>query len=113
MDKMTGIVERQLTRKLARRKLHFSLIDPDPEKADAKTVEAIAKKLQEFGTDAVLVGGSTRVNEENLDRAITAIKKHCSAPVILSPGNANGVSRKTNSMHFMSFLNSQDALWVS
>ncbi len=110
---MIGKVEKQLLKKLSKRKLHFSLIDPDPQKNSIKRIQEIAKKLERFGTDAILVGGSTRVTENVLDKTIRAIKKHCSAPIILFPGNANGVSRHADAILFMSLMNSRDALWIS
>ncbi len=110
---MTGKIEKQLLKKLSKRKLHFSLIDPDPQKNSIKRIQDIAKKLERFGTDAILVGGSTRVTESVLDRAIKTIKKHNSAPVILFPGNANGLSRHADAILFMSLMNSQDGLWIS
>jgi len=110
---MTGKIEKQLLKKLSKRKLHFSLIDPDPQKVSLKSVEETARTLERFGTDAILVGGSTRVTEDVLDKAIIAIKKHCSAPVILFPGNANGLSKHADAILFMSLMNSQDALWIS
>lgn len=110
---MIGRIEKQLMKKLSKRKLHFSLIDPDPQKASLKSIEETARTLERFGTDAVLVGGSTRVTESVLDKTIRAIKKYCSVPIILFPGNANGVSRHADAILFMSLMNSQDALWIS
>lgn len=110
---MAGKTEKQIMKKLSRRKLHFSLIDPDPQKAGIGKIGAMARSLQRTGTDAVLVGGSTRVTERILDKAVAAIKKHCKAPVILYPGNANGLSRSADAVLFMSLLNSRDPLWLS
>ncbi|MBI4018460.1 MAG: geranylgeranylglyceryl/heptaprenylglyceryl phosphate synthase [Candidatus Aenigmarchaeota archaeon] len=106
-------VEEYINKQLRRRKLHFPLIDPDPGKNSIEKIRRIAEMLEEFGSDAVLVGGSTGVEERSLDRAIAAIKKHFTKPVILYPGSAQGISRRADGILFMSLLNSSDPLWIS
>lgn len=105
--------EKYINLQLRKRKLHFPLVDPDPAKNSLEKIERIAKMLQKFGSDAILVGGSTGVNEKFLDKAIIAIKKHFKKPVILFPGSAQGVSRHADAILFMSLLNSADPLWIS
>src|SRR3990167_9578753 len=104
--------EKYILNQLKKRKLHFPLIDPDPAKNSTEKIARIAKILEEFGSDAVLVGGSTGVNEKVLDNSVTVIKKHFSKPVILFPGSAQGISKKADAIFFMSLLNSKDPLWI-
>lgn len=106
-------VEDYLNKLLKNHKLHFPLIDPDPNKTTTAKIEKTAEMLQEFGSDAVLVGGSTGVNEYVLDKAILAIKKQFTRPVILFPGSAQGISKHADAILFMSLLNSADPLWIS
>lgn len=96
---------------LARHKMHMTLIDPakqSPEKA-----AAIAAKAAESGTDAVMVGGSTGVTQENLDATVDAIKKACKLPVIYFPSGANALARRSDAIYFMSMLNSRNVRNVS
>lgn len=110
---MAGKIEKEIMRKLGKRKLHFSLIDPDPQKASTEKIKSMADELSRIGTDTILVGGSTRVTESVLDRAIKTVKRSCSFPVILYPGSAGGLSRYADAILFMSLLNSSDPLWIS
>lgn len=107
-----GKTETYIYEKLKQNPLHFSLIDPDPEKVSIKQIEDMAKNLKESGTDAILVGGSTNVTTKILDHAIDVIKKHFDNPVILYPGSAEGVSEKADAILFLSLLNSKDPEWI-
>ena len=91
--------------------LHFSLIDPD--KVTVEDASKIAKRLEELGTSAILVGGSTGVSESHLDNIVKAIKSDTSLPVILFPGNITGISRYADAILFMSLLNSDDPYFIT
>ncbi len=93
-----------LTERLARGKVHMVLIDPDKQPPDGSGRLAVAAETA--GTDAIMVGGSTGVNEGNLDRAVEAIKGACGLPVILFPAGAHTLSRFADAIYFMSVLNS-------
>ena len=84
---MVGKVERYLLDKIARNgAIHLSLIDPQnvtPEKACE-----LANKLQEMGSSAIMVGGSTVVSQRELDEIIKSIKNNASIPIILFPYNS-------------------------
>ncbi|RLG85736.1 MAG: geranylgeranylglyceryl/heptaprenylglyceryl phosphate synthase [Thermoprotei archaeon] len=90
--------------------LHFSLVDPA--KTDVKELPRIAEQLVEAGTDAFLVGGSLAVSESDIDEVIEALRT-ASLPIILFPGNINGISRKADAILFMSLLNSDDIYYVT
>ncbi|MFH0949269.1 MAG: geranylgeranylglyceryl/heptaprenylglyceryl phosphate synthase [Candidatus Aenigmatarchaeota archaeon] len=121
-----------------KRCLHFTLIDPEKQ----QDIEWKAKRLQELGTDAVMVGGSASMNHiarlalnvlgiknakklahvvgvrhvsniKTLDSAVLAIKKNSKLPVILFPGGVGGISKHADAIFFMSLMNSKDVYWVS
>ncbi len=84
--------------------MHMTLLDPakqSPEKA-----AEMAAVAQGMGTDAIMVGGSTDVTQENLDATVLAIKSKCTLPVIYFPSGAHAISRHADAMYFMSMLNS-------
>ncbi|MCK5030605.1 MAG: phosphoglycerol geranylgeranyltransferase [Thermoplasmatales archaeon] len=87
------------------KKVHFSLIDPDsqtPEEAGE-----IAKVCEEFGTNAIMVGGSTVRNRKMVYDAIEAIKKNVRLPIILFPNSAGSISENVEYLLFMILLNSK------
>jgi len=92
--------------------IHFTLIDPDPEKSDPKSAAEMASMAEECGTSAIMVGGSMGVNENYLDETIKVIKSKVSIPVILFPGNISGISRYADAIWFMSLLNSTNTYYL-
>jgi len=46
-----GRVSTELKNKLSKGRLHFSLLDPDPNKIDLEEVEIRAQQLEEYGTE--------------------------------------------------------------
>lgn len=90
--------------------VHLSLIDP-AKVYDLKTLSEIAKRLVAAGTDAFLVGGSIGVSESDVD-SVVAVLEELNRPVILFPGNVNGLSRTADAVLFMSLLNSDDPYYI-
>lgn len=89
-----------------RKRMHFSLIDPDsqePEKAGA-----IARLCEKYGSDAIMVGGSTVPNREVSFNTIAEIKNMCRLPVIIFPNNANTLAPNADYIFFMDLLNSPE-----
>jgi phosphoglycerol geranylgeranyltransferase len=86
--------------------LHMTLIDPA--KQDYERAGEIAAAAEKAGTDAIMVGGSTDVTQENLDQTILAIKKRINVPVIYFPSGAHAISRHSDAIYFMSMLNSRN-----
>jgi len=84
-------------------RLHFTLIDPD--KQNPKEAGLLAEKCSDFGTDAIMVGGST-VSGALVDETVKAIKKACKLPVILFPSTAGGVSPNADYVFWMMLMNS-------
>ena len=100
-----------ITQTLKKHKMHMTLIDPA--KQSASTSGEIAAKACRAGTDAIMVGGSTGVTQENLDETVGQIKRACKLPVIYFPSGANVISRKCDAIYFMSMLNSRNVRNVS
>jgi len=100
-----------ITQTLKKHKMHMTLIDPA--KQSARASGEIAAKACKAGTDAIMVGGSTGVTQENLDETVGQIKRACKLPVIYFPSGANAISRKCDAIYFMSMLNSRNVRNVS
>ena len=90
--------------------LHMALIDPD--KQSPEDAGKIVARMLEAGTDAVLIGGSTGVTNENLSSTTLAIKEASGLPVIHFPGSASALSKDVDAILFMSMLNSTDVNWI-
>jgi len=87
-------------------KLHFSLIDPDkqpPAEAGGK-----AERCGEFGTNAIMVGGTTVSSREMVHETVAEIKKRVDLPVILFPNSKEFLVENADYIFFMSLLNSRD-----
>ncbi len=103
------VLERLLAEKRSGRRLHFTLIDPDKESPE--TARSKAEAAREAGSDAILVGGSTGVYEPMLSRVTASVR--VGLPVILFPGNINGLTPEADAVLFMSLLNSDDPYYIS
>jgi phosphoglycerol geranylgeranyltransferase len=91
---------------LKKHKMHMTLIDP-AKQPPSKSGE-IAAKACRAGTDAIMVGGSTGVTQENLDKTVDEIKRNCKLPVIYFPSGAHAIARRCDAIFFMSMLNSKN-----
>ena len=88
------------------RPLHFTLIDPD--KQSPEEAGELAGKAREFGTDAIMVGGTWGdAYGEKLNSTISSIKEKSGLPVILFPNSAQQLSPEADAVFFMSLLNSR------
>jgi phosphoglycerol geranylgeranyltransferase len=86
----------------------FGLVDPAKPEVIGRAVDAGA----DAGADAFLIGGSTLVDRDSLDVAIDRIRSRSNAPVILFPGNVNGLTPRADAALFMSLLNSDDPYYI-
>ena len=91
---------------LKKHKLHMTLIDPANQSPGSSG--EIAMKATRAGTDAIMVGGSTGVTQQNLDDTVDNIKKKTRLPVIYFPSGANAIARRADAIFFMSMLNSKN-----
>jgi len=91
---------------LKKHKMHMTLLDPA--KQNPSVSGGIAAKSEAAGTDAIMVGGSTGVTQENLDATVEHIKRMSKLPVIYFPSGANAIARRCDAIYFMSMLNSRN-----
>lgn len=86
--------------------LHFTLIDPEDQTAEEAGERA--KLSESYGTDAIMIGGSTVRDKKKVDSTVKAIKEKTNTPTILFPNSADSVSERADYIFFMSLLNSKD-----
>jgi len=103
-------IAEDLIKKVAKKKLHFSLLDPDKQKPEAAGF--LAKTAEEAGSSAVMVGGSTLISQQQVDETVKAIKANTSIPVILFPSGSKFLSKYADAVFFMSLLNSRNLEYV-
>ena len=106
-----GQIKNLIYRTVRKRAMHVTLLDPEPKKME--NLDKKIKELEMFGTDAILIGGSTNINQKFLDTCIKQIKNNSSLPVILFPGGLSGVSSYADAILFMSLLNSRNPYWIT
>ena len=82
------------------------LIDPD--KVRAGQVDRITDFAIRAEVDYFFVGGSLIVND-NLDQCLTDIKRHCSIPLILFPGDSYQLSYRADGILFLSLISGRNA----
>lgn len=84
--------------------VHLTLIDP----VDVSLQEAreAARLAEEYGSTAIMIGGSTVFSQIELNEYVKAIKDSTSLPVILFPSNVTSVVPSADAIWFMSLLNS-------
>jgi len=88
------------------KKLFAVLVDPD--KVSAQQAEEIALQSGRAGVDFLFVGSSL-LTGESLDDCISIIKKNCSIPVVLFPGNALQVSKQADTILLLSLISGRNA----
>ena len=76
-------------------------------------VISIAKGVEERGASALLVGGSSAIDQLELAKIVVEIKSTSKLPVILFPGNVTGVSPKADAILFTSLLNSDNPYFIT
>jgi phosphoglycerol geranylgeranyltransferase len=103
-------IAKDIAKTISKKKLHFSLLDPD--KQDPEIAGSIAKTAEDTGSSAIMVGGSTLVSQEQVDKTVRAIKKQSNLPVILFPSGAKYLSKYADAVFFMSLLNSKNLEYV-
>lgn len=91
------------------KKICFALLDSENYNDISNTV----KKVEELGASAILVGGSSAIDQIELDKFVISIKSISSIPIILFPGNVTGVSPNADAILFTSLLNSEDPYFIS
>ena len=82
------------------------LIDPD--KFPLLEIRVIAETSEKAGVDFLFYGGSL-VMEYNHARYISVLKKYCSAPVILFPGNQLMIPGEADGLLLLSLISGRNA----
>src|ERR671930_216213 len=87
----------------------FPLIDSE----NSLEAASIARNAEKMGASAILVGGSSTVDQFELTEVISHIKSLIKIPVILFPGNVTGVSPKADAILFSSLMNSESPYFIT
>lgn len=105
-------VESYLKSELEKKKtLLFVLVDS--ETTDSETSTALARDVEQLGASAILVGGSSAMNQMDLAEMVKSIKKSIKIPVILFPGNTTGVVPDADAILFSSLMNSENPYFIT
>jgi phosphoglycerol geranylgeranyltransferase len=94
-------------------KKHRTICLPLIDSENSTDAVSIAKKVEEMGASAILVGGSSAIDQLELAKVVTEIKARIKIPVILFPGNITGVSPKADAILFSSLLNSENPYFIT
>jgi phosphoglycerol geranylgeranyltransferase len=94
-------------------KKHRTICLPLIDSENSTDAASIAKKVEEMGASAILVGGSSAIDQLELAKVVTEIKARIKIPVILFPGNVTGVSPKADAILFSSLLNSENPYFIT
>ncbi|MEM2929026.1 MAG: geranylgeranylglyceryl/heptaprenylglyceryl phosphate synthase, partial [Nitrososphaerota archaeon] len=105
-----GKVEKYLYEKMNKGPIHLTLMDP--ENINIESACRLAKEIENHGSSAIMVGGSTIYSTEEIDSFIKEIKKKINIPIIVFPNNINAVSKYADAIFFMSLLNSVEWYYI-
>ena len=94
-------------------KKHGTLCFPLIDSENSSEAACIAKKAEKIGASAILVVGSSTIDQLELMDVVSSIKSQVSIPVILFPGNVTGVSPKADAILFSSLLNSESPYFIT
>jgi phosphoglycerol geranylgeranyltransferase len=94
-------------------KKHRTICLPLIDSENSTDAASIAKKVEEMSASAILVGGSSAIDQLELAKVVTEIKARIKIPVILFPGNVTGVSPKADAILFSSLLNSENPYFIT
>jgi phosphoglycerol geranylgeranyltransferase len=106
-SKVNSYILKELKSKKA---LVFALLDSENISPDESAL--LAAKITKAGADAILVGGSTAVDQLQLEVVVKKVKNNVTIPVILFPGNVTGVCPSADAILFTSLLNSSDPYFI-
>ncbi len=106
MNRIENYINEELKK---HKKICFALLDSE----NIDNVSQIAKRVELLGASAILVGGSSAIDQLDLDKLVSSIKTIISIPIILFPGNVTGVSPNADAILFTSLLNSEDPYFIS
>ncbi|HVB12021.1 MAG TPA: geranylgeranylglyceryl/heptaprenylglyceryl phosphate synthase [Nitrososphaerales archaeon] len=85
----------------------------DSENISPNDAAKIAARVEKCGAKAILVGGSTAIDQIELEEVVKTIKKAVTSPVILFPGNVTGVSPSADAIFFSCLMNSDNPYFIT
>jgi phosphoglycerol geranylgeranyltransferase len=88
----------------------FGLIDPADKLENSLK---FAKAFYEGGADFILIGGSLGIDQDLLNETAKRIREEVSIPLMLFPGNVDGLTKYTDALYFMCLMNSQNPYWIT
>jgi len=91
--------------------LLFVLIDSEVSKIKEST--KLAKQVEKIGASAILVGGSSAIDQLEMAQVVKNIKKAVKIPIILFPGNVTGVVPSADAILFSSLMNSENPYYIT
>jgi len=106
-----GPIEKRISSEAKQNTLCFVLIDSES-LSNSKAAD-MAKKAERAGAAAILVGGSSTIDQIELNEVVASIKKVVRVPVILFPGNVTGISPEADAILFSSLLNSENPYFIT
>ncbi len=104
-----GPLESWLVRASAERTLLAVLIDPF--NVNGNEAKELSSEVEKGGADLIFVGGSVGAGAR-LSEVVRGIKEGSSIPVVLFPGNVDGITPEADAILFMSLLNSTNPYWI-
>ncbi|OFY67051.1 MAG: hypothetical protein A2V64_13680 [Bacteroidetes bacterium RBG_13_43_22] len=78
----------------------------DPDKASGDSLYDILGAATKYKADYIMAGGSLTFS--SIEHLITIIRKHCSIPVVLFPGNLLQLSRKADTILLLSLISGRN-----
>ncbi len=78
----------------------------DPDKAKGETLRNILQIAEESKTDYILTGGSLTFS--SIDTLIDSVRKYCSIPVVLFPGNLLQLTHKADAILLLSLISGRN-----
>ncbi len=103
-------VYKNIMETLKYKRVHMTLIDPAAQSPD-RSVE-LAEKADKAGTDFFLIGGSTDIDSQLMDKTISRIKEKTEKQVIIFPGSRSMISRYADAIYYMMLMNSNNIDYI-
>ena len=85
----------------------------DSENISPQDAVKVASTAEKCGVKAILVGGSTAIDQIELESVVKSIKSTVTSPVILFPGNVTGVSPSADAIFFSCLMNSDNPYFIT
>ena len=110
---MMGRVETYLKSELKKKKSALLFVLIDSEVSNINSSVKLAKDVEKIGASAILVGGSSAIDQFEMAEVVKNLKKAVKIPKILFPGNVTGVVPQADAILFSSLLNSENPYFIS